>query len=579
MPPRTRWPGLPLFALAIALATSACSGVAGPRSAAGGDAPEGRAGGQQPQMLVTAVRPEPVSLASKPLRATGSAADYTVRLFNAELALLDARDTARPYLAAALPQLNTDSWRVFPDGRMETTYPLRPNLAWHDGAPLTAEDFVFAWQVYTDPELGLAGAKPQNLMEEVASLDPQTVIIRWRGLYPDAGELSYSLFQPLPRHILELAFQQADVETFVNHPFWSGQYVGAGPYRLEQWEPGALIVASAFAGHALGRPKIDRITVRFFTDENIALTNMLAGSAQLATDRALRFEHVETLRQQWTGIDKGAIILTPTQWRYVRVQMRPTVVEPRALLDVRVRQALAHTIDKDGLNALFGGEGAMADTLLPRTVPYFAELDRAITKYPYDPRRSEQLMAEAGYSKGPDGTYTDASGERFRFDLWGDAGVQLEKDLAVLGDGWRRVGYDPRLFVLPIAQLRDGRYRTTFKGLYSGTSGAAADNRLEHFTSGSIPSPETRWTGNNYGGWSNEEFDRLYEAFLTTLDRAERNRQVIQMLKIVSQDVAIMPLYHNYEVAAHVAALQGPDPNPVAFNLMNWNVHQWELRE
>jgi ABC-type transport system substrate-binding protein len=49
-----------------------------------------------------------------------------------------------------------DTWRVFPDGRMETTFRLRANLTWHDGEPLSGADFVFAWRVYTNPDLGTA---------------------------------------------------------------------------------------------------------------------------------------------------------------------------------------------------------------------------------------------------------------------------------------------------------------------------------------------------------------------------------------------------------------------------------------
>ena len=67
-----------------------------------------------------------------------------------------------------MPQLNTESWRVFPDGRMETTYALKPNLAWHDGAPLTADDFVFAWRVYATPELGVSNTPPASLIEVLA---------------------------------------------------------------------------------------------------------------------------------------------------------------------------------------------------------------------------------------------------------------------------------------------------------------------------------------------------------------------------------------------------------------------------
>jgi peptide/nickel transport system substrate-binding protein len=537
--------------------------------------------GQQPaarpsQTLTTAVRYEPVSLAAKPLRATGSTADYTVRLFNAELVQRDARDTARAYLAEGLPQLNTDSWRVFPDGRMETTYRLKPKLTWHDGTPLTAADFVFGWRVYSTPELGLANSRPQNLMEEVVDPDPGIVVIRWRGPYPDAGALATPLFQALPRHILGATLSSGDADAFVNHPYWAIQYIGAGPYRLERWEPGALIEASAFDGHVLGRPKIDRLIVRFFTDENTALTNLLSENVQLAMDRALRYEHTGTLKERWPSPDKGVVILTPTQWRYMWVQTRPAVVEPRALLDKRVRQALAHTTDKEGLNDLFGGEGAMADTLLPRNVPYFAELDRAITKYPYNPRRADQLMGEVGFTKAGDGVYA-GNGERMSFEFWGDSGSQFEKDLAVVGAGWNRVGFDTRLSVLAAAQFRDIEYRTTFKGVYSTTSGAAAANRLDNFTSSSIPTPENRWSGSNYAAWSNPEFDRLWVEISTTLDQNQRNRQAVEMMRIVSEDVVIMPLFHNFEVAAHYATLSGPDRNPVFFGLMSWNVHEWEL--
>src|SRR5947207_6614139 len=111
-----------------------------PEAGQSAPAPEAR---QPSRALVMAVRYEPANLASKPLRESGSGVSSTTRLFNAELDLEDGHGTVRPYLAEALPQLNSDTWRVLPDGRMETTYRLKPNLTWHDGAPLLAEDFAF----------------------------------------------------------------------------------------------------------------------------------------------------------------------------------------------------------------------------------------------------------------------------------------------------------------------------------------------------------------------------------------------------------------------------------------------------
>jgi ABC-type transport system substrate-binding protein len=79
------------------------------------------------------IRYEPADLAPKiPGRASPI---VTKRVFNAALTLTDAKGQPQPYLATALPQLNTDSWRVSSDGRMDTTYRLRPGLTWHDGSP------------------------------------------------------------------------------------------------------------------------------------------------------------------------------------------------------------------------------------------------------------------------------------------------------------------------------------------------------------------------------------------------------------------------------------------------------------
>src|SRR5438094_3909662 len=127
--------------------------------------------------LVAVVGSEPQDVAVRGLRERGVALFLSKRLFNANLALLDERSTAHPYLAEALPQLDTDSWRVFPDGRMETTWRLKPGIVWHDGVPLSAEDFAFAWRVYSTPQLGVAATAPMNAIESVTAPDQRTVLL------------------------------------------------------------------------------------------------------------------------------------------------------------------------------------------------------------------------------------------------------------------------------------------------------------------------------------------------------------------------------------------------------------------
>ena len=193
-----------------------------------------------------AIRVEPESIAAKALRQVGVALHTTKRLFNAELAILDERGLVRPYLAEAVPRLNSESWRVFPDGRMETVYRLKPNVSWHDGTPLAAEDFVFARRVYGTPELGLATAPPLNQMEELSALDGRTLVIRWARPFPGADMLVEDAFPPLPRHILESSFTQESLDAFAGHPYWTRAFVGLGPFRLDRWEPGSFIEAAAF---------------------------------------------------------------------------------------------------------------------------------------------------------------------------------------------------------------------------------------------------------------------------------------------------------------------------------------------
>jgi peptide/nickel transport system substrate-binding protein len=69
------------------------------------------------------------------------------KLVNSGLTVQGARGPLEPRLAEAVPTTDNGMWRVFPDGRMETTWKLRPNIRWHDGVPLTADDLVFTTTV------------------------------------------------------------------------------------------------------------------------------------------------------------------------------------------------------------------------------------------------------------------------------------------------------------------------------------------------------------------------------------------------------------------------------------------------
>ena len=567
----------PVIASALVLlALAACAAPAAPAQ----DPTSAAAAPRGTRTLVMGIANEPEVLTA----ATGISGSIAspIRLFNAGVALKDERGTARPYLAEALPQLDTESWKVFPGGRMETIYRLRPNLTWHDGAPLSAEEFVFAWRILSTPAFGVAGRPPHSQMEEVLAPDVRTVVIRWRRPFPDAATLMTGGdfdFTPLPHHLLDGVFHEDRPESFAIHPYWTRDYIGLGPFRLHRWEPGVSIEGAAFEGHALGRPRIGRIRIISIRDSNTAVSNLLAGEVHVTDETVLTFSQGTFLRREWGARDAGSVLFAPNLLSYAGVQVRPEVANPRALLDVRVRRAAAYAVDKQGLNdGLFEGEGLVADSLIAPQFDYYPMVEHAITRYPYDPRRTEQLITEAGFMRGPDGIFTHPTDGRFAAELrYSDRGGEYATGAPIILQGWQQAGLDAYIFAYPATFQRDGQYRSGYPGFDFTGGGIDESNILHSLSGGFVPRPETRWTGQNRGGWSNAAYDRLISAYDTELAAAERTRQVVEMTRIVSEQVPWIPLYFNLRVIAHLSAVSGPrfgSPGATRFH----NVHEWEFR-
>jgi peptide/nickel transport system substrate-binding protein len=569
----------------LALLGLVVAGCAGPPSGGSGGSQRASEPEAAPsKTLVVATRAEPPSLNPKPFRELGLTADLSARMFNAGLTIRNDEGAPIPYLAQSVPQLNTD-WQVFPDRTMETTYRLKPNLTWHDGQPLTADDFVFAYEVFSVPALGSAGSPPMNLMEHVNAPDPATLVIRWKTTFPNANSLQAGnggtvpdAFPPLPRHLLGQQFQTQDSEAFMANPFWVSQYISAGPYKLDRWETGAYFEASAFDGHVLGKPKISRIRELFITDPNTVVANILAGEAQLTSGDSIRFNDGETLRSQWG--DRGRILNSPNLVRIIQFQYRPELASTLAFSDLRVRQAIHHAVDFDSLNeAIAGGRTTTANGPVPPTVSYYAQLDQAAAHYPYDQRKTEQLMTEAGFAKGSDGVWTSPTPR------WGRMSMELnvigspdsENEMHLNADTLRKAGFDIREVVWSPSQGRDNEFRNAFPGL-STPSVPVGEVSLTDYRSDRVPTPDNRWRGGNRGGWPGATpLDRLIDTWETSLDRSERNQAVVQMTKILTDDCVNVNLYWKLNAQAAIAGLTGPrltSPDSAA----DWNIHEWEYR-
>jgi peptide/nickel transport system substrate-binding protein len=220
----------------------------------------------------------------------------------------------------------------------------------------------------------------------------------------------------------------------------------------------------------------------------------------------------------------------------------------------------------------------MAETILPNTLDYYPAVERTLTRYPYDLRRTEQLMTEAGFTKGGDGIYTSPTEGRLSFELKVNASPQYEGERSIMASVWRQAGFDVQEAVLPAAQSQDGQARASFPGMYGFSTGVGT-SVVPNFTTAAIPGADTRWTGNNRGGWSNPEYDRIGSTFNNTLDPNERIQVLSQITKLISDELPAISLYYDLGAVVFLPAVQGPRPiSPDTSGLISWNILEWELR-
>src|SRR5437879_2475588 len=183
---------------------------------------------------------EPSELGSKFGGGATGNADYPF-LFGAKLIHYDQLGNPVPVLVEEVPDIGRGTWRVFDDGRMDTTFKLR-SLTWHDGFPLTTEDVVFTVNAIMDPQLPAENREPEKSIDSIEVLDARSFVVHWSetNILANGWDL-----EPLPKHILDPIIQR-DVQSFSNAGYWTHDWVGLGPYRLADWITGTYIKGQAF---------------------------------------------------------------------------------------------------------------------------------------------------------------------------------------------------------------------------------------------------------------------------------------------------------------------------------------------
>jgi peptide/nickel transport system substrate-binding protein len=499
-------------------------------------------------------------------------------VFHAGLTMYDADGNLHPFIAEKIPTLDDGDWKVAPDGQMELTWRLRPDVRWHDGAPLIADDFVFGIQVVQNPEVPLFRGLGIQGLSEVVALDDHTLLARWKQPNFEANVSGPMDMGAYPRRLLGSLYEGHDMQAFMNSPYWTSEFVGLGPYKLNQWLLGSYTEAVAFDGFFLGRPKIDRVIFRYISDLNTMVSNLLAGEIDVIPN-IIKIEEVTTIQSAWEPRGGGTTILNFSHVEALRIQFRyPNAPWAR---DARVRRALVHMTDRQSLaDTLLHGQTKVPDLFVSTQDPAYQILERrGFPKYPFDVRAGERLLADAGWTPGPDG-FVNAAGERFTIELRVVANSTYNTNMGLaIADQWKAARLNPTMLV--ITNELPTRQREELKATPNGVfwqPDPLESRVLERFTTARSSTEQSLWRGDNYGAYSNPTFDQMFERYMSTLPTAQRHELHADMLKLLADDVPFIPLlYGPNNSMAFRAGLRGPTGLPPAQLATTWNIYAWDI--
>jgi oligopeptide transport system substrate-binding protein len=423
-----------------------------------------------------------------------------------------------------------DSWELSDDSTTYTFH-LRHDVKFHDGKPVTAQDFKYAIERACDPATGsvVADAYLGDIVGAQAKLRGQADEVSGVVVVDD-HTLEITIDSPKAYFLAKLTYPTAFVvdQENVEGPVqpWTDEPNGTGPFRLAEYELGLRIVLERNEAY-YGTPKPALEQVNFLLAGGSAMTMYETGELDAVP---VGLADIERVLDPSNPLNKELSITLPTlSIFYIGFNVQGPPFD-----DQKVRQAFNYAIDKDKLvEVVLKKMDVKAEGILPPGMPGYNE---DLQGYPYDPEKARQLIAESRYgdaSNLPEITL-NVSGGGGAADRQVAAIVEMYKqnlgvDVAIQQTDWATYLWD----------LRAHRYQ-----MFGLTAGWIADYPDPQDFLDVLFHSESR---NNDMEYSNPEVDRLLEEARGEQDFEKRMALYQQAEEMILEDAPIVPLTHNAE--------------------------------
>lgn len=442
-----------------------------------------------------------------------------------------------------------ESFEILEDGRL-LRFRLRRDIRWTDGKPLTARDVEFTYKLMIDPKTPTAYAEDFLAVKEFKLTGEYSFEVRYDK--PFARALVTWASAILPRHLLE-------GQDLLKTPL-SRKPVGAGPYVLKEWTAGNRLVLAANPDYFEGRPYIDEVVTRIVPDQSTQFMELKSGN----------LDEIALSPQQYLYQTGGPDFDQRfRKFKYLSSAYTFLAYNLKSPLftDVRVRRAFLYAIDKDEIvrGVLAGLGQATGGPYKPGTWAY----DESIPANEFDPAKAKALLAEAGWTKGPDGMLRDAKGRAFSFTILTNQGnSQRIKAAIIIQSRLKDLGIKVEIRTVEWAAfLKEFVDKGRFDAIILGWT-IVQDPDIYDIWHSSKAQPG----GLNFVGYKNAEMDELLERGRRMLDQKKRRPLYERIQQILHEEQPYCFLYVPMALPMVSSRVMGIEPAPagISHNFIRW---------
>jgi peptide/nickel transport system substrate-binding protein len=445
-----------------------------------------------------------------------------------------------------------ESWEISNQGKT-ITFHLRKGVKWHDGKPFTSADVMFGYKTIINENTPTAYAEDYLQVSKASAPDDHTFIVHYKEPFaPALG--SWGGLTVLPKHLLE--GKDITKSKLTRSP------IGVGPYKFIEWKTQERIILQANPDYYEGEPFIKRYVFRVVPDTATQFLELKAGGIDMMNLTPIQYTKQTNTKSFKENFQKFKYLANG--YTYLGYNLQRKIFQ-----DVRVRQALAHAINKQEIvdGALLGLGHPATGPYKPGTWPHNPNVKR----YDYSPKKAKALFAEAGWKDSNGDGILDKDGKKFEFTIITNQGNNQRKKAAeIIQRRLSDVGVSVKIRIIEWASfIKEFINKRDFDATILGWALSPEPDNFDIWHSSKTKEMEF-----NFISYSNKEVDSLLEKGRRTFDIEERKKSYHRIQEILAEEQPYCFLYNAESLPAVTGRIHGIDVYPTGIGY-RWPNKWW----